>query len=846
MTGRDEFKRKVVLGLANRAGHRCSNPDCRRETSGPDSTAEGSINIGVAAHITAAAAGGPRFDPSLKPDQRSAAANGIWLCQSCAKLIDSDEIRFTKKLLLCWKSSAETLAKSRLQSPERPQGIDEPILVLPSMDPSVSWLPFSARGTIFVGRDAERAELEGFLLSDRMFSWWLLVGAAGTGKSRLALELCRDARPKWSAGFLSRADGFTRWSYFRPSLPALIVIDYVASRATDASALVLQLARSNAYLPSPVRVLLVERDRGSWWPRFLREESQSESTELIACQHDEPLRIGGLAPEALRGLAADIASSRQIPWTDSMARSFETRMRTVDPHGRPLFAMMVAANLTNEGAEAVVESNLLRLVLKKEAARRRNAISDDDRLKKVENLVTLATLVGGLLPRSGGFAYLAGTDVAPLLPDPDQLDRRLYCDLVAATSGESFLAGLQPDILGERFLLDRLAAGSEVNENAKRLLVAAWTLQPDDLCDFVVRVASDFPDDAGLDALCDLPLMSAQSRSRWARLVGDLVRVANRSTHWTSQRLLKVLREQSDKYAEESELRRALALAELYLGNILLFSERNYARASVQFESAIARAGAGSEIEAAATNNRGILHQEIQDEDNAFADWSDVIAREGISDEARACSLNNRADIFARRGNYGESIRDRSEVLALRETSPDRRYIALIRRSRSYTQIGRSEHALRDLECILSIEDISPQQKSEARVARGALYRDFGFLDLARDDFEAVLASIEVFPGTFADALVEMGELARLERDAGRAREYLDAASTCMDVEDSTLVEVLIVRARLFADEADTASAESVWQSVLTNPNATIRQRLIAANRGVESNSSGMQWLERT
>src|SRR5207247_1287049 len=142
MPSRDEFNRHVVQLLGSRAGHHCSNPDCRRETSGPESTADGPVNIGVAAHITAAASGGPRFDPQLSPAQRSAAANGIWLCQSCAKLIDSDEARYTKPVLVSWRSSAERRAQSLLQTPERPQGADEPILVLPSTDPAVSWLPF--------------------------------------------------------------------------------------------------------------------------------------------------------------------------------------------------------------------------------------------------------------------------------------------------------------------------------------------------------------------------------------------------------------------------------------------------------------------------------------------------------------------------------------------------------------------------------------------------------------------------------------------------------------------------------------------------------------------------------
>ncbi len=800
-------------------------------------TSDGVVNIGVAAHITAAAAGGPRFDPNLTPDQRRALANGIWLCQSCAKLIDCDDGRFTPILLQDWKARAESRAQSFLQTPERPEGDDEPVLVVPSTDPSVSWLPFSARATGFVGRDAERERLNAFLHSNRRVSWWLLTGAAGTGKSRLALELCRDAAPRWDAGFLSRTEAFAAWSRFRPSRPTLVVIDYVASRVALVSAAILQLIRAAKYLPHPVRVLLLERDQGSWWSRFLREESHSECTELIEGQHDTPLPLEGLAPEELCAIAGGLARSQGRPWTDSMARNFTRRMRTVDPLGRPLFAMMAAAY---PGAETIdaLDSTLLRLVLKKEAARRLERIGDHDRVRRIENLATLATLVGGLLPRSGSFSFLQHTAITPLLPDLTMFDPAVYRELVGGGPAGSVLGSIQPDILGERFVLDQLSTTDSVVDAVKTLAEAAWALQPDDFCDFVARSASDFPGDAALVTLCDVPLASSEARGRWGRLVGDLVRIAGSSTDPIASDLLTRLRELADVHESEPELRAAVAKAELYLGNVFLFAEQDYAKAGAQFDIAIARAGSGTEIEAAAINNRGILHNTVRDEDRAFRDWSNVIAKGGISDEARACSLNNRADIFARRGEHEAAIRDRSEVLSLDDTSPDRRYIALIRRSRSYLAVGQTQEALSDLGVILSTDDIAAEQKAEALVTRAAFFRDLGRLVEARRDFDMALAAEELFPGTSAAALVELAEVSRLEQDADRALAYLEMAEQSSDIAPQTLIDGLIVRARLLTDDGDEAGANGVWQSILASPTATPRQREVAASRGTPSSTS--------
>lgn len=96
---------------------RCSNPGCRLPTSGPKDEPTRVVNVGVAAHITAASPGGPRYDPTVTSEQRRSIENGIWLCQTCAKLIDSDVDRFTVIVLQEWKRSAEDAARKAIESP---------------------------------------------------------------------------------------------------------------------------------------------------------------------------------------------------------------------------------------------------------------------------------------------------------------------------------------------------------------------------------------------------------------------------------------------------------------------------------------------------------------------------------------------------------------------------------------------------------------------------------------------------------------------------------------------------------------------------------------------------------
>src|SRR5580704_13134870 len=79
-TRRADFPWRVRKLIAERAGYRCSKPDCRRTTLGPGAGPADVARIGVACHIHSAEPGGPRGRGGLSLEQLQAASNGIWLC----------------------------------------------------------------------------------------------------------------------------------------------------------------------------------------------------------------------------------------------------------------------------------------------------------------------------------------------------------------------------------------------------------------------------------------------------------------------------------------------------------------------------------------------------------------------------------------------------------------------------------------------------------------------------------------------------------------------------------------------------------------------------------------------
>lgn len=100
---RDNFTAQTKQTLLERAGGRCTNPDCRELTLKPASHPEKSIREGVAAHIHAASPGGPRHNPDQSPEERTSIENGIWLCRECAWRVDQEPEEYTPDLLREWK-----------------------------------------------------------------------------------------------------------------------------------------------------------------------------------------------------------------------------------------------------------------------------------------------------------------------------------------------------------------------------------------------------------------------------------------------------------------------------------------------------------------------------------------------------------------------------------------------------------------------------------------------------------------------------------------------------------------------------------------------------------------------
>ena len=111
-----DFSQKTVDTVAKRAAYRCSNPECRAHTVGPNSEADKATVIGEAAHIFGARPNSARYDGQMSDTARAETTNAIWLCRNCHKLIDRDAPKFTSELIFAWREEHERYVAANLGS----------------------------------------------------------------------------------------------------------------------------------------------------------------------------------------------------------------------------------------------------------------------------------------------------------------------------------------------------------------------------------------------------------------------------------------------------------------------------------------------------------------------------------------------------------------------------------------------------------------------------------------------------------------------------------------------------------------------------------------------------------
>ena len=412
---------------------------------------------------------------------------------------------------------------------------------------------FSNRAIPVVGREEEQSTLRRFVFGEDVdgpdglpphltdtsfwrsknpFQWMQLAGDGGQGKSRLALELCMQVRPYVKAGFLEFRDyPFDKWGSWQPLRPTLIVIDYVVGIEDKIGAMLRALAhraQEGTLGQHPIRVLLLERrawndpgilDTGDaaaavpsqtayapWYSSVRRENSSNDGTPTDRARFPVApgaptglLELRALTPDQLTGIVRDIAqkltqTALPLPGDAAIRRTLEK----IDKQGRPLYAYFLAAALAagedtaGWGRDKLLEAQLIRERTKRWPTNGGPAPGFQEG-SAAADLAVVATIV-----RKVG---VAEEEISTDGADLKNASRLLGHDPAGPVDA---LHGLQPDILGEFYVLFELEGEDRHQRNRRGHVVdhaaAKWSTQT---VEFLARCAQDFPNHPSLPDLLE-------------------------------------------------------------------------------------------------------------------------------------------------------------------------------------------------------------------------------------------------------------------------------------------------------------------------------------------------------
>ena len=372
----------------------------------------------------------------------------------------------------------------------------------------------------FVGRVDALSQLDTFLAPrpDRCFAWWMVTGGGGAGKTRLARKLCLSLRERgWRAGFLRqgfKADtaDLDAWS---PRTPTLIVADYVMKNIEQIRCLAERLARRRG-LP-PVRLLLLEREAGELFESQFLGSTLGERGVLEAARYvppDPAATASGDKPDAKRASAVskslrlteltedDIWSLvKACPWRTERVSvpigpaDFFRRLDRLDSQRRPLVAMILADALATCSDLAGLDD--LQTVLRDLIIRDRNNLwpkrlnAADTSIGKTDAdvVIAFATMTGGLGERE--IAIIEAAQGNGKVFDEDFL-RACGIAIGKPVGDDLYLGKLEPDLIGEFFVLETLGRTPRTNPANRWMPTAAWQANGRAMFDLVARAGQTF------------------------------------------------------------------------------------------------------------------------------------------------------------------------------------------------------------------------------------------------------------------------------------------------------------------------------------------------------------------
>lgn len=397
---------------------------------------------------------------------------------------------------------------------------------------------FRAQNSQYVGREDARLHLQNFMSDNDKFRWLIINGEGGSGKSRLAYELCAEAfMANWEVGFYDYdSDKDYTFNKFYANKNTLIIFDYIGADDKfltvcnaikkinqDVNDLEYQIEiqdipdkKAKELLLPKIRFVLVERFlldhqlkaiqneelRLNFYPHedITTNDETTFGNDTIANKKilPEPYKLRELNDDEKWELIRQIAGDKAI---EGQKDQIMNQIVNIDPLKRPLFIFMAATalkendSITNWDKETMLSWYLERMEHKiwkhhpwysKKRKSLKNliwitSVANSLSQNEIENILHIKTEKG-----KSCFNFKRNETFGDHLSS--------LFSKVGDTTHYDKLEGLQPDIIAEHYIISHLNSkdGQVYSEKIQEI---AWKYFPIRTLEMFAKVARDFIDD---------------------------------------------------------------------------------------------------------------------------------------------------------------------------------------------------------------------------------------------------------------------------------------------------------------------------------------------------------------
>ncbi len=379
----------------------------------------------------------------------------------------------------------------------------------------------------FYGREQEIAELNDFLNRDGDILWMAVTGDGGVGKSKLLYHFCAQVNnlSGWKTVWLStnsskRLNDYQSW-YYPQGL--LVVADYageMAERLGDWLSNLSEVASDRR--PGRLRLILLEREplgevTPLWYQPFTGGRERRRAVERYCADPAHPcLNLTGPGDEALKRLVTDYARSKGKPegLTEAELAFVLEKAHEID-HGnsapRPLVTLFLA-DAVLDGREYTHwdMDELLENIIDRYREHWLKTVCNGDKqlFKALEDVLVYATAVGGW-----NLTELPGPLEEPsrTLRASAQVLKPLVCAVNEEPTFRGWLSPLEPDLIGEFYVLDYLNDKRYAKTTLTALVQLFWE-QAENFWYFLNRCIQNYCKEKRFQALFRDGLAAFQSK----------------------------------------------------------------------------------------------------------------------------------------------------------------------------------------------------------------------------------------------------------------------------------------------------------------------------------------------